>query len=136
MAKAAQETTSTCVCLAVRLEALISYDCDIFVLHEGPRLPLWKNDSGFADVGLDYLTKRASKWYTERNQGSGIKQGERIAIAGLGTAVVEEIDGTRIRAKLGNKTVLNIARKQVSWNKQNLRWETDACAYHAVEGGS
>jgi hypothetical protein len=119
-----------------RLEALISYDCDIFVLHEGPRLPLWKNDSGFADVGLDYLTKRASKWYAERNQGSGIKQGERIAIAGLGTAVVEEIDGTCIRAKLGNKTVLNIARKQVSWNKQNLRWETDACAYHAVEGSS
>ena len=109
--------------IAKRLEALISYDCDIFILHEGASLPLWKNDSGFADVGLDYLTKRASKWYTQRNQGSGIKRGERIAIVGLGTAVVEEIDGTCIPAKLGNNTILNIACKQVFWNKQNLRWE-------------
>ena len=49
-----------------RLEVLISYDCDIFVFHERARLPLWKNDSGFADVGLDYLTKRASNWYSQR----------------------------------------------------------------------
>ena len=104
--------------IAKRLEALISYDCDIFILHEGASLPLWKNDSGFADVGLDYLTKRASKWYTQRNQGSGIKQGERIAIVGLGTAVVEEIDGTCILAKLGNNTILNIACKQVFWNNK------------------
>jgi hypothetical protein len=54
---------------------------------------------------------------------TGIKQGERIAIVGLGTAVVEEIDGTCILAKLGNNTILNIACKQVFWNKQNLRWE-------------
>jgi hypothetical protein len=116
----------TIVEIQTRLDALISYDCDIFVLHEGARLPLWKNDSGFADVGLEYLTKRARKWYTQRNQGSGIKQGDRIAIVGLGTAVVDEIDGTCILAKQGNNTILSIARKQVSWNKQNLRWETDA----------
>ena len=119
--------------IEARLEALISYDRDIFILHKGASLPLWKNDSGFADVGLDYLMKRASKWYTQRNQESGIKQDERIAIVGLGTAVVDEIDGRCILAKIGNNTILNIDRKQVSWNKQNLRWESDACAYPGVD---
>jgi len=61
-----------------RLKSLISYDRDIFILQHGAMFPLWKNDSGFAATGLDYLTDRASKWYTQRNQGSWIKQGTEL----------------------------------------------------------
>ena len=95
--------------------------------------PLWNSDSGLAATGLDYLTNRASKWYIQSNQRSAIKQGDRIAVVGEGMAVVDEIDGTCIRAKLGN-TMLRIARKQVSWKKENLRWETEARTYDEADG--
>ncbi len=116
------------------LKSLISYDRDIFILHHGAMCPLWKNDSGLAADGLDYLTDRASKWYIQPNQRSAIKQGDRIAVAGEGMAVVDDIDGTYVRVKLGNKTMLRIARKQVSWKKENLRWETEARAYDEGDG--
>lgn len=119
--------------IETRLETIISYDRDIFILHHGARLPLWKNDSGFAATGLDYLTDRASKWYIQRNQESEIEQGERVAVVGWGTAVVNKIDGACIHAKLGNKAILRIDRKHVSWNKQNLRWETDTRAYYEAD---
>jgi hypothetical protein len=51
-------------------------------------------------------------------------------------AVVDEVDGTCIRAALGNKTMLRIARKQVSWKKDNLRWETEARGYDEADGSS
>jgi hypothetical protein len=120
--------------IETRLKSLISYDRDIFILHDGAMFPLWKNDSGLAPDGLGYLTDRASKWYIQPNRRSAIKQGDRIAVVGAGMAVVDEIDGTWIRAKLGNKTVLRIARKQVSWKKENLRWETEARAYDEADG--
>lgn len=76
--------------IGARIETLSCYHCDIFILHDGvTKLPLWKHDSGFDDVGLDYLTKRASRWYTQRNQ--GIVRGDRFAVRGRGIAVVEEI---------------------------------------------
>jgi hypothetical protein len=118
--------------IETRLKSLISYDRDIFILHHGAMFTLWKNDSGLAAAGLDYVTDRASKWYIQPSQRSAIKLGDRIAVVGEGLAVVDEIDGTCIRVKLGNKTMLRIVHKQVSWNKQNLRWETfqaSICAY-------
>jgi preprotein translocase subunit YajC len=120
--------------IETRLKSLISYDRDIFILQHGAMFPLWTNDSGFADTGLDYLTDRASKWYVQQNQESGIKQGDRVAVVGWGTAVVDKIDGSCIRAKLGDQAILRIDRKQVSWNKQNLRWETDTRAYCEADG--
>ena len=120
--------------IETRLKTLISYDRDIFVLHDGARLPLWKKGGGLDALGLDYLTDRASNWYIQRNQGSGINQGDRVAVVGWGTAVVDKIEGTCIRAKLGNKAILRIDRKEVSWNKQNLRWETDTRAYYEADG--
>ena len=122
--------------IETRLKSLISYDRDIFILHHGAMSPLWKNDSGLTAVGLDYLTDRASKWYIQLNQRSAIKQGDRIAVAGEGIAVVDQIDGTYIRAKLGNETMLRIARNEVSWKKENLRWETEASAYDEADGRS
>ena len=118
------------------LRILISYDCDIFILHHAAMFPLWKNDSGLAAAGIDYLADRASKWYIQLNQRSAIQQGDRIAVAGEGIAVVDEIDATCIRAKLGKKTMLRIALKEVSWKKENQRWETGARAYDEVDGNT
>ena len=89
--------------IETRLETLISYGRDIFVLHDGARWPLWKKGGGMDTLGLDYLSDRARRWYTQRNQRSGIRQGDRIAVAGEGIAVVDQIDGTYIRAKLGKE---------------------------------
>jgi len=71
--------------IETRLATLISYDRDIFILHDGARLPLWKKGRGMDALGLDYLTGRAGEWYIQRNQRSGIKQGERVAVVGWGT---------------------------------------------------
>lgn len=120
--------------IETRLKSLIAYDRDIFILRHGVMFPLWKNDSGLAAEGLDYLTDRASKWYIQTNRRSAIKPGDRIAVAGEGMAVVDQIDGTCIRVKLGDKTMLRIARKQVSWKKENLRWETEARADDKADG--
>lgn len=64
------------------LETLISYQCDTFIVHDGAMLPLWQKDSGFAAVGLDYLTRRATQWYTQRNQGNTIEQGDQLLLPG------------------------------------------------------
>jgi hypothetical protein len=117
-----------------RLLALTSYRCDIFIIHDSASLPLWKENSGLAAAGLDFLMSRGSKWYAQRNQESTIKQGDRVAIVGRGTAVVKEIDSTWIQAVLGNKAIVRIARQRVSWNRQNVRWETSTHAlYEANE---
>jgi hypothetical protein len=111
-----------------RLLALISYGCDIFIVHDNASFPLWKENSGLVGAGLDFLMSRGSKWYAQHNQERTIKQGNRVAIVGQGTAVVKEIDSTWIQAVLGNKSVVRIARQLVSWNKQNVRWETSTHA--------
>lgn len=111
--------------IEARLRALIAYRCDIFIIHDGASRTLWKEDSGFVADGLDYLMNRGIRWYTQHNEGSAIKQGDRVAIVGLGTAVVEEIDGAGIRARLKDKSVVRIARKRFCWKQQNVRWETN-----------
>lgn len=40
-----------------RLLALISYGCDIFIIHDNASLPLWKENSGLVAAGLDFLMK-------------------------------------------------------------------------------
>jgi len=124
----------TLVEIQARLLALISYRCDIFIIHDGTSLLLWKEDSGFDAVGLDYLTDRVGKWYAQHNQRSAIQQGDRVAILGRGTAVVEEIDNAWIRAVLGNRSLVRIARRRVFWNQQNVRWETDTHVGYEANG--
>lgn len=115
--------------IQARLLALIPYRCEIFILRDEGRLLLWNEDSGFGAAGLDYLSNRGNQWYARHNQESTIKQGDRVAIVGQGPAVVEEIDHRWIRAVLGDKRVVRIARERVCWNDQNVRWETDTHAY-------
>lgn len=109
--------------IQARLQALIRYRCDIFIFHKGTGILFWKKDSGFAQAGFDYLTHRARQWYARHKQKSAIKQGDRVAVVGRGTAVVEELDSTWIHTLLGNNRRVRIARKHLSWNRQNVRWE-------------
>ena len=51
-------------------------------------------------------------------------RGDRVAVLGRGIAVVEQVDDKWIQAVVLNKCVLRIARKHISWNDQNMRWET------------
>ena len=45
-------------------------------------------------------------------------------ILGQGIAVVEQVNGRWIQVTLWNKSTLRIARKDVAWDEQNMRWET------------
>jgi hypothetical protein len=45
-----------------------------------------------------------------------------VAILGRGIAVVEHVDETD-EALLGNKTILRMRRNDITWNRQNMRWE-------------
>jgi hypothetical protein len=49
-----------------------------------------------------------------------------VAILGRGIAVVEQADRKWIHAVVWNKCSLMIARKEIGWDEQNMRWETDA----------
>jgi hypothetical protein len=125
----------TLVAVKARLQVLTAYRCVIFVVDQGRSIFLWNDESGYTEGGLKYLISRAEQWYVRRKQGSAIRRGDRIAVPRQGIAVVEEFDDACIRAKLGNQ-VVRMAWKQVSWNKQNLRWEIDEREYRTLDGNS
>jgi hypothetical protein len=51
-------------------------------------------------------------------------KGDRVAVLGRGIAVVERVDGKEVHVVLWNRSILRIGRKHISWNDQNMRWET------------
>lgn len=102
-----------------RLQALISYGCDISVVYGGTSINLWRKDLGLDATGLDYLMSRGKEWYANRR----LKRGDRVAVLSQGIAVVEQVEGNWIQAVLWNRSVLRIGRKEIVWNEQNMRWE-------------
>lgn len=112
--------------LKARLFVLAAFGVDIFVLHYGESMRLWKRGQGFDAAGLDYLIKTRKQYYVRCQWEGTLKKGDRVAVLGRGIAVVERIDGRDVRAVLGNRRVLRILRKGIVWNEQNSRWEA-AC---------
>ena len=49
-----------------------------------------------------------------------------MAVLGRGIAVVEQTDDKEALVVLGTRDVLRIARKDIVWNQQNMRWECEA----------
>ena len=47
-----------------------------------------------------------------------------MAVLGRGVAVVEHVNTGWIQAVVLNKCTLRITRKHISWDDQNMRWET------------
>jgi len=109
-----------------RLKTLTEFGTDIFLLHDGERVALWKHGSGFDGAGLDYLIKTRTEYYVRRQKERTLKKGDRVAVLGHGIAVVEQIDAKEVHVLLGNRLMLRIARKEIVVNEQNNRWECEA----------
>ena len=42
-----------------RFRSLVAYGCEIFILHDGGSLPIWRKHSGLDPAGLDFLIRGA-----------------------------------------------------------------------------
>lgn len=112
-----------------RLESLVAYGCDIFVVHDGASVSLWRKDSGLEPVGLGFLLSRGKEWYARRRQQRTVERGDRVAVLGRGIAVVEQAEGGWIRAVLWNRDRLRIRRRDIVWDEGNMRWEASPQAH-------
>jgi len=118
------------------LKALTAFGTDIFILGDHEHIRLWANGTGYDSPGLDYLISARKEHYVRRQSERTLKKGDRVAVLGLGIAVVEQVDGEEVHVALGNRLALRIARKEIVVNEQNNRWEcevTKARGYRVCE---
>jgi hypothetical protein len=111
--------------LESRLGTLIAYGVDIFIVAPLPDLamppvviediPLWSKASGFEQAGLDWIGERHRWLCACREKERNLKIGDRVAVTGKGTGVVEHVDDNDVRVAMRNKLTLRIPRKQVVW---------------------
>jgi hypothetical protein len=106
-----------------RLTILAEFGTDIFLLRDGEKVAVWKNGSGFDTAGLDYLIETRKDYYVRRKRERTLRKGDRVAVLGQGIAVVRQVDGKKVHVALRNRTVLRIARTEIVWDSQNIRWE-------------
>jgi hypothetical protein len=111
-----------------RLKTLAAYDVDIVIGGDGQSIPLCRRSSGFDAAGLDYLIGKRTEYYDRRQRDRTLKKGDRVAILGRGIAVVEHATDTEVHALLRNKLTLRIARREIRWDQQNMRWEAESLA--------
>jgi preprotein translocase subunit YajC len=112
-----------------RLKTLIAFGTDIFIVNHQDSIVLWKNGSGLAGVGLEYLIKTRREYYVRRRRERTVQKGDRVAVIGEGIAVVEGVDGEEVHVVLGNGVVLKIIRADIVLDEQNMRWE---CKDHKI----
>jgi hypothetical protein len=112
--------------LDARLNTLIAFGADIYILAAHESICLWKNGSGFDAAGLDHVINARKEHYLRRLEARTLKKGDRVAFLDHGIAVVEQVDGNWIQAVLRNRSVLRIGRKEIIWDQQNMRWEREA----------
>ena len=118
-----------------RLGALAAYGTDIFIVGHGQSIPLCWKGSGFDAAGLDYLIGKRTQYYDRRQRDRTLMRGDRVAVLGRGIAVVERADEAEIHALLRNRIMLRIARKEIVWDEDNMRWETDGnAAFECLAG--
>jgi hypothetical protein len=111
-----------------RLEALAAYSTDIFIVGGGQSIPLCWKGSGFDAAGLDYLIGKRTQYYVRRQRDRTLMRGDRVAVLGRGIAVVEHADDTEVQALLRSRIMMRIARNEIRWDQQNMRWEAKASA--------
>ena len=115
--------------LEARVGVLAAYDMDIFLIVGcGQKIPLCRRGSGFDAAGLDYLIGKRTEYYVRRQRDRTLMKGDRVAVLGRGVAVVEHADDTEVHALLRNELMLRIARSEIRWDQQNMRWEAEASA--------
>jgi hypothetical protein len=124
--------------IAIRIKStLAAYDIDIFI-GGGSResIRLCRRGSGFDTAGLDYLIGKRTEYYARRQRDRTLMKGDRVAVLGRGIAVVEQADETEVHALLRNRITLRMRRKDIVWNRQNIRWETSPLACVEANGKS
>jgi hypothetical protein len=109
----------------VQLKGLTAFGTDIFILCDQEHVPLWKNGSGYEGAGLEYLIARRQEHYRRRQAERTLRMGERVAMLGMGIAVVELANSKEVVLVLGNKQTVKVARKGIAFNDHNRRWECD-----------
>jgi hypothetical protein len=107
-----------------RLRGLIAYGVNIFVGDDTRNIPLWTKDSGLNSVGLDHLIEIGKECCDRPQLHQILRKGDRLAVLGRGTAMVEHVDNERVRAVVLNKCELMIARSSIRWDGRHRRWET------------
>jgi hypothetical protein len=112
--------------MAARLKTLIAFGADIFILGEHESIRFWTNGAGFDSSGLNHLIKTRTEYYIRRQRERTLKKGDRVAVLGRGIVVVEQTNDKEALVVLGTRDVLRIARKEIVWNQQNMRWECEA----------
>ena len=114
--------------MEARLGALAAYETDIFIVGHGQSIPLCRKGSGFDAAGLDYLIGKRTQYYARRQRDRTLMRGDRVAVLGRGIAVVEHADDAEVHALLRSRTVVRMRRKEIAWNRQNMRWEAEVPA--------
>jgi hypothetical protein len=79
-------------------------------------------------AGLDYLIGKRTQYYVRRQRNRTLMRGDRVAVLGRGIAVVEHADDTEVQALLRSRIMMRIARNEIRWDQQNMRWEAKASA--------
>jgi hypothetical protein len=108
-----------------RLKTLIAFAADIFLLGEHESIRFWKNGSGVDAAGLDYLIKARKEYYVRRQRERTLKKGDRVAVLGCGIALVEQAGDKEALVVFGNRLLLRIARRDIVFNNQHMRWECE-----------
>jgi hypothetical protein len=116
-----------------RLKSLLGYRADIFVADLNGNIPLWANDSGYDSAGLDYLIEKSKQYYDRRRQERTLKKADRVALLGVGIAVVERVDNQHVHAVLRNRHALKIPHNDIAWDEQNMRWEASLGGLHQTK---
>ena len=111
----------------------LPYDIDIFIFGSGQGIPLCRRGWGFDAAGLDYLIGKRTQYYVRRQRDRTLMRGDRVAVLGRGIAVVEHADETEVHALLRNRIMLKMRRKDIAWNRQNMRWESQPTLYGPPE---
>jgi hypothetical protein len=114
--------------MEVRLGALAAYDIDIFIGGGRESIRLCRRGSGFDTAGLDFLIGKRTQYYVRRQRDRTLTRGDRVAVLGRGIAVVEHADETEVHALLRNRIMLRMRRKDIVWNRKNIRWEAKVSA--------
>jgi hypothetical protein len=118
--------------MEARLGALAAYDTDIFIVGCGQNIPLCRRGLGYDAAGLDYLIGKRTQYYARRQRDRTLMRGDRVAVLGRGIAVVEQVDDREVHAVLRNRITLRIARREIRWDRGNMRWEAEVLAPNGV----
>jgi hypothetical protein len=83
---------------------------------------------------LDYVIEKSKQYYDRRRQERTLKEADRVALLGVGIAVIERVDNLHVHLVLSNRHALKILHNDIAWDEQNMRWEASLGGFHQTKG--